>query len=102
MMGTSVAFVCAAACTLLAMLVSAQLLSNKVYPQLSDIRSVPLYLWFSGGALSAFGVSVHSTTFYYCSSAHINLQPHVIFTRGDHEQTNLHTSKPAAMAKHYQ
>jgi hypothetical protein len=47
-------------------------------------------------------VSVHSTTFYYCSSAHINLQPHVIFTRGDHEQTNLHTSKPAAMAKHYQ
>jgi len=28
---------------------------------MAEIKSVPLYLWFSGGALSAFGVSI----FYY-------------------------------------
>ena len=28
---------------------------------MTDIKSVPLYLWFSGGALSAFGVGL----FYY-------------------------------------
>jgi transporter family-2 protein len=40
---------------------SALLLSTKQYPQMQDIKAVPLYLWFSGGALSAFGVGM----FYY-------------------------------------
>ncbi|MDU0352678.1 DMT family transporter [Paraglaciecola aquimarina] len=28
------------------------------YPQLSDLGNVPFYLWFSGGALAAFGVGM--------------------------------------------
>lgn len=36
-------------------------LTIERYPQLADIKSVPMYLWFSGGALSAFAVGM----FYY-------------------------------------
>lgn len=56
MFGTSIAFVCSAVFT-----VTAMALWTKQYPQLADIKSVPLYLWFSGGALSALGVGM----FYY-------------------------------------
>lgn len=56
MLGTSMAFLFASLFT-----VSAMLLTTKQYPQLIEVKSVPLYLWFSGGALSAFGVGV----FYY-------------------------------------
>ncbi|MGR9117527.1 MAG: DMT family transporter [Gammaproteobacteria bacterium] len=35
--------------------------STKHYPQIAQIRAVPIYLWFAGSALSAFGVA----TFYY-------------------------------------
>jgi len=43
------------------MMLSAILFSTKKVPQMADIKSVPVYLWFSGGALSAFGVGM----FYY-------------------------------------
>ena len=56
MLGTSIAFLFSCVFT-----VSAMMLSTKQYPQMDDIKSVPLYLWFSGGALSAFGVGM----FYY-------------------------------------
>jgi transporter family-2 protein len=56
MLGAGIAFLSACVFT-----VAAVLLSARQYPQLADVRSVPLYLWFSGGALSAFGVGV----FYY-------------------------------------
>ena len=56
MLGTSIAFLFSCVFTVFAMM-----LSTKQYPQMSDIKSVPLYLWFSGGALSAFGVGL----FYY-------------------------------------
>lgn len=56
MLGTSIAFLFSCIFTVTAMLVT-----TKQYPPLADIRAVPLYLWFSGGALSAMGVGV----FYY-------------------------------------
>ena len=56
MMGTSIAFLVSLIFT-----VSAMILSAKQYPNLTEIKSVPLYLWFTGGALSAFGVGM----FYY-------------------------------------
>ena len=56
MLGTGVAFLFSCVFTVLVMV-----LSTKQYPQIADIKSVPLYLWFSGGALSAFGVGI----FYY-------------------------------------
>lgn len=56
MLGTSIAFLFSCVFTVFVMM-----LSTKQYPQLADIKSVPLYLWFSGGALSAFGVGM----FYY-------------------------------------
>ena len=56
MLGTSIAFLFSCVFT-----VSAMMLSTKQYPQMAEIKSVPLYLWFSGGALSAFGVGL----FYY-------------------------------------
>jgi len=56
MVSTSIAFLFGCVFT-----VSAMLLSIKQYPKMDDINSVPLYLWFSGGALSAFGVGL----FYY-------------------------------------
>ncbi|OUS28204.1 hypothetical protein A9Q99_11730 [Gammaproteobacteria bacterium 45_16_T64] len=56
MLSTSVAFLCSGVFTVCAML-----LSTKHYPQAAELKSVPWYLWFSGGALSAFGVGM----FYY-------------------------------------
>lgn len=56
MMGTSIVFLFS-----LVFAISATLLSAKQYPNLAEIKSVPLYLWFTGGALSAFGVGL----FYY-------------------------------------
>ncbi len=56
MLSTSIVFLFSCVFT-----VSAMLLSIKQYPKMDDINSVPLYLWFSGGALSAFGVGL----FYY-------------------------------------
>jgi len=56
MLGTSIAFLFSCLFTVFAIM-----LSTRQYPQMSDIKSVPLYLWFSGGALSAFGVGL----FYY-------------------------------------
>lgn len=56
MMGTTIAFLFSLIFT-----VSAMLLSAKNYPNLDDIKSVPFYLWFTGGALSAFAVGM----FYY-------------------------------------
>jgi len=56
MLGTSIAFLFSCVFTVLAMM-----LWSKQYPQLTDMKAVPLYLWFSGGALSAFGVGM----FYY-------------------------------------
>ncbi|WP_431066033.1 DMT family transporter [Methylotuvimicrobium sp.] len=35
--------------------------STKHYPQIAQIKAVPVYLWFAGSTLSAFGVA----TFYY-------------------------------------
>jgi transporter family-2 protein len=56
LVGTAVAFVSASMFTLFAVIAS-----TEQYPQAEAIRSVPVYLWFSGGALSSFGVAV----FYY-------------------------------------
>lgn len=56
MLGTGVAFFCA-----FAFIVAALVFSARSYPQMAEIKSVPVYLWFAGGALSAFGVGM----FYY-------------------------------------
>ena len=56
MLATSIAFLFSCLFT-----VSATVLLSNRYSQLTDIRAVPLYLWFSGGMLSAFGVGI----FYY-------------------------------------
>lgn len=56
MLSTSIAFLVSSLFAL-----SAVLLSTKQYPPMLEIKAVPLYLWFSGGALSAFGVGM----FYY-------------------------------------
>jgi len=56
LIGTTIAFMLSGLFTLIAVLIS-----TKHYPQLEAIRSVPLYLWFTGSLLSAFGVAV----FYY-------------------------------------
>ena len=61
MMGTSIAFFFSCVFAVSAMMLSAILFSTKQVPQMADIKSVPVYLWFSGGALSAFGVGM----FYY-------------------------------------
>ena len=61
MMSTSIAFFVSAVFAVSAMVISAIVFSTKQVPQMADIRSVPVYLWFSGGALSAFGVGM----FYY-------------------------------------
>lgn len=53
MLGTSIAFLFSGLFA-----VSAMLLSTKQYPVMHEIKSVPTYLWFSGGALSALGVSL--------------------------------------------
>lgn len=56
MLGTSVAFLFGLIFTVIVISVS-----TKQYPSALEVKSVPLYLWFTGGALSAFAVS----SFYY-------------------------------------
>ncbi|MFA5496166.1 MAG: DMT family transporter [Porticoccaceae bacterium] len=56
LLGTAVAF----AFSCLFTLVAAALLTTD-YPSAGEVRSVPPYLWFSGGALAALGVGL----FYY-------------------------------------
>ena len=56
LIGTTIAFSCSFLFTLVAVIAS-----TKHYPQAEVIRSIPIYLWFTGGALSAFGVAM----FYY-------------------------------------
>ncbi len=56
LIGTTVAFSCSAVLTLIAVIAS-----TKNYPQADVIRSIPIYLWFTGGIFSAFGVAM----FYY-------------------------------------
>ena len=56
MVGTTIAFLFSLIFT-----VSAMLLFTKNYPNLGEVKSVPFYLWFTGGALSAFAVGM----FYY-------------------------------------
>ena len=53
LIGTIIAFTCSAIFTLVAVIAS-----TRHYPQAEAIRSVPIYLWFTGGALSAFGVGM--------------------------------------------
>lgn len=53
LIGTSIAFLFACLFTLAVMFVT-----TKHYPQTATTKAVPVYLWFSGGALSAFGVSI--------------------------------------------
>lgn len=54
MLGTGVAFLVGLGFVLLAFLVF-----SREIPSLAAVRSVPLYLWFSGGALSAFAISTY-------------------------------------------
>jgi len=61
MMSTSIAFFFSCVFAVSALVLWAVMFSTKPYPQMTDIKSVPIYLWFSGGALSAFGVCL----FYY-------------------------------------
>lgn len=56
LLGTGVAFLCA--CLLTAVAVA---ICVKDYPGWSETRSVPFYLWFAGGTLSAMAVA----SFYY-------------------------------------
>lgn len=56
MMGTSIAFLFSMIFSVITLLFMA-----KQLPDLTEIKSVPWYLWFTGGALSAFGVGM----FYY-------------------------------------
>ncbi len=56
LLGSSIAFFIACFCSLLVIA-----FTSSQLPKLEDIRTVPLYLWFSGGMLAAFGVG----TFYY-------------------------------------
>ena len=54
LIGTAIAFVFSALFTLMAVM-----LTTKSYPALTDVKAVPIYLWFSGGALAAFGVGMY-------------------------------------------
>ena len=56
LLGSSIAFFIACLSSLLVITVTASQL-----PRLDEIRAVPLYLWFCGGMLAAFGVGA----FYY-------------------------------------
>ncbi len=53
LLGTSVAFTSSLLFTSLAVVAF-----TKEYPSADAIRSVPGYLWFSGGVLSAFGIAL--------------------------------------------
>lgn len=56
LIGTAIAFMSASVFTLFAVIAS-----TEQYPEAEAIQSVPVYLWFLGGALSSFGVAM----FYY-------------------------------------
>lgn len=56
LLGTAIAFTFSGLFTLIAVIAS-----TKHYTQAEVIRSIPSYLWFTEGALSAFGVAL----FYY-------------------------------------
>lgn len=53
MVGTSIAFFVSFIVSIVIMLTQL-----RHFPKLNDIQSVPFYLWFSGGVLSAIGVSL--------------------------------------------
>ena len=59
LLGTSIAFMSSFIVTL-----TIALAASKQYPNLEAIRSLPVYLWISGGLLSSFGVVM----IYYLSS----------------------------------
>lgn len=54
MLGTGVAFLVGLGFVLLAFFVL-----SRDFPSMEAVRSVPFYLWFSGGALSAFAISTY-------------------------------------------
>ena len=54
MLGTGVAFLVGLGFVLLAFFAV-----SRDFPSLEAVRSVPVYLWFSGGALSAFAISTY-------------------------------------------
>lgn len=54
LIGTTIAFVFSSLFTLIAVIVT-----TRSYPQLATVQSIPIYLWFSGGALAAFGVGMY-------------------------------------------
>jgi len=56
LLATFVAFSSSIVFTLLAVVIY-----TRAYPSIEIMKSIPKYLWFSGGILSAFGISV----FYY-------------------------------------
>lgn len=56
LIGTAIAFTFSGVFTLIAVIAS-----TRHYPPVEAIGSVPVYLWFTGSALSAFGVAM----FYY-------------------------------------
>ncbi len=54
LIGTSVAFLFSSLFTFIAVIVTI-----RNYPQLATIQAIPIYLWFSGGAIAAFGVGMY-------------------------------------------
>lgn len=54
LIGTTIAFVFSSLFTLIAVIVT-----TKSYPQFATVQSIPIYLWFSGGAIAAFGVGMY-------------------------------------------
>lgn len=54
LLGTTVAFAFSSLFTLIALIVT-----TRNYPELATVQTVPSYLWFSGGALAAFGVGMY-------------------------------------------
>ena len=54
LIGTTVAFLFSSLFTLIAVIVT-----TRNYPQLATVQAIPIYLWFSGGALAAFGVGMY-------------------------------------------
>ncbi len=51
---TAVAFGFSTLFTLLAVMIT-----TRSYPQLATVQDIPIYLWFSGGAIAAFGVGMY-------------------------------------------
>lgn len=56
MLGTAIAFFTACVFSIGMLLVT-----TKHYPDVQQVKNIPIYFWFSGGALSALGVGL----FYY-------------------------------------